>query len=1006
MEAMRKRFICLLLALVFCAPGISAFDEQKAQFFGAEDLHLRGGAMTTYQIGGGQHILVFRDGFDLVLGDNRLKSQQAVVWLVQNVVEYSGVTSVDYKATVYLQDKVSIDAGAGAKTSGMDVDKPVIEGAESLVAEFRISGEIFATADSRTEEDPRSSLIYRNGLVATGQIKLAPSRPEETVVAQQQKQIEMDESPNILEKVFGRDKTSQQVQTPGISAVTGAPLAPAPKFQYPVNISSATEAPVKVTNETLPDDTSIATILNRFYLWQKQDETGRLLEFQADSAVIFYTRRTADKKEDTDILPASTVKAAYFRGGVVMTEGNRTIRADEVYYDFQTKQALAVNTVMRTFDPVRGIPIYVKAAKLRQVAEHKFAGKDVTVTNSEFYVPKISATASEVYIVDRSAIDQQAGMFGNQSYDIMMKNVKLKLDNRPVFYWPILRGNFEVPDLPLKRVQFSRDNTFGTAVESEWYLAKVLGLREPKGVDSTLAIDTYSKRGTGVGADISYTRDSYFGNINGYIINDKGKDDLGRNRRNIEPEEGLRGMFNFQHRHFLPYHWQLTLKTSYLSDENYLESFHRQEYFGGRGQETTMHLKWLKDNRAFAILGKFRINDFADQLEELPTMQYHLTGQSLFNDKFTFYSDSIAGKYRQRIGKDHNLNISTDNFTFGSTRAELDMPLKFTKGNIVPFIAGTFGYDDRSGFNRNSAIGAGTQVGEKEVFIGQAGIRASTQYWKHFDVHSKFWDVNGIRHIVKPYLNASVFAESAKEVEQRDVFSFGILNRWQTKRGAGEKSRILDWMRLNLEYTMVSDESEMKRADKVLWNNSFAPLSDILAPDIFFGDLTGYRTFETFGPQRDSFNADYIWRLSDTTAILSDLNYDTKDREIEQFNIGLSQLVWPNLSYYIGTRYMRSIEIDGEKGSNAFTFAATYRLNPRYTISFAHQYDFKRDGTITTQVSLFRRYHRLYYGLTYSVDESLDRRSIVFSIWPEGIGELGFGSRTLIGLETPKERNY
>ena len=1003
---MHKRFICILLVPVFCAIGMSAVDEQKAQFFGAEDLHLRGGAMTTYQIADGQNILVFRDGFDLVLGDNKFKSNQAVVWLVRNVVEYSGVKSVDYKATVYLQDKVSIDSGAGAKTSSVNVSKPMIEGAESLVAEFRVSGEIFVTADSRTEEDPRASLIYHNALVATGQIKLAPSTPEETAVAQQRQQMEKYESPGIFEKVFGRDKASQQMQTPGISPVTGAPLAPAPKFQYPVNISSATETPVKVTNETLPDETSVATIVNRFYLWQKQDESGRLLEFQADSAVIFYTRRTTDKKEDTDILPASTVKAVYFRGSVVMTEGNRTIRAEEVYYDFQTKQALAVNTVMRTFDPARGIPIYVKAAKLRQVAEHKFAGNNVTVTNSEFYVPRISATASEVYIVDRSAIDKQAGMFGNQSYDILMKKVKIKLDNRTVFYWPQLRGNFEVPDLPLKRVQFSRDKTFGTAIESEWYLAKVLGLREPKGVDSTLAIDSYSKRGLGLGADISYTREDYFGNINGYIIDDKGEDDLGRNRQNIVPEKTLRGMLNFQHRQFLPYHWQLTLETSYLSDEHYLESFHREQYFGGGGQETSMHLKWLKDNQGFAILGRWRINDFADQLEDLPSAQYHLTGQSLFNDKITLYSDSMAGKFRQRIGKDHDLNISTENFTFGSTRTEIDFPLKYAKGNIVPFIAGTFGYDDRGGFARSIATGTGGKSGDYKVFIGEAGFRASTQYWKQFNVRSKFWDVNGIRHIVKPYANVSIFTESSEYVKQRDVYSLGLLQRWQTKRGTGEKSRILDWMRLNLEYTAVSDDTEMKRADRVLWNNPFAPLSNILAPDIFFGDLAGYRTFETFGPQRDSFNADYIWRLSDTTAILSDLNYDTKDSEIEQFNIGLSRLVWPNLSYYVGTRYMRSIEIDGEKGSNAFTFAATYRLNPRYTISFAHQYDFERDGTIATQVSLIRRYHRLYYGLTYGVDESLDRRTIIFSIWPEGIGELGFGSRTLVGLETPKERNY
>jgi hypothetical protein len=243
-------------------------------------------------------------------------------------------------------------------------------------------------------------------------------------------------------------------------------------------------------------------------------------------------------------------------------------------------------------------------------------------------------------------------------------------------------------------------------------------------------------------------------------------------------------------------------------------------------------------------------------------------------------------------------------------------------------------------------------------------------------------------------------------VKQRDVFSFGILQRFQTKRGAGEKSRILDWMRLNMEYTMVSDDSaEPIRPDKTLWNNPFVPLSTIMAPDILNGDLAGYRKFELFGPQRDSFNADYIWRMSDTTAILSDLNYDTKSNEIEQFNIGFSHLCWPNLSYYIGARYLRSLEVDEQKGSNAVTVAATYKINPRYTITFAHQYDYDFGKKIFNQITLIRRYHRIFYGLTYSADESLDRQAIILNIWPEGVGELAMGSRKFMSLDSPQGRN-
>lgn len=1004
-----RKFVFAVLILLSAAGRLSAVESQEAQLFGADDLHISGKTITNYQVSPGEHILAFTEGFELFVGDNHLKSSQAIVWLNSQTTEYQGVTNVEYKVKVYLQGKVLVDKGSGSKTSGLELSKNIVSGAESMVAEFAVSGEVFVTAESRIIQDVRTTQLYHDALVATGQIQLAPAeepaatqKTGKSAVAQTAPAGQKAKSPGVLTKVFGKGQSKKpQPET--------VPQAPPPKIQYPVNISGLGAEPVRITNESVPDGTNIATILSRFYLWQKQDEQGGLLEFQADSAVIFYSRTSTGGPNSVDgLLAGNTVKAIYLRGNIIMTEGQRTIRADEAYYDFQTRQGLIVNAVVRNYDPQRGIPIYLKAAKLRQVAQDKFYAKNVTLTSSEFYVPRISATASEVFITDTTAVDEQTGKIDKHSYDALMKNVKLKLDNRTVFWWPQLRSNLERPDIPLRRAQFSRDKTFGTAVETEWYLARVLGLREPKGVDSRLMIDSYSKRGIGVGADIEYQRDTYFGNINGYIINDKGEDDLGRGRQNIDANQTLRGMINFQHRQFLPEHWQLTLETSYISDERFLESFRREQYFSGRGQETSAHLKWLKDNQGFALLTKWRINDFSDELEEIPSVQYHRTGQSLFNDKFTLYSDSTLGRFRQRVGENHTLAVSTEHFTFGSSRNELDFPIKFARGNIVPYIAGTYGYDDRYGFDRNSAIGAGTgsQAGEKNVFIGELGVRASTQFWKMYNVRSKFWDVNGIRHIVKPYVNAAVFAASTDVVEQKDVFSLGVLQRWQTKRGVGEKSRILDWMRLNVEYTMVTnDNSKIRRPDKTIWNNPFVPLSATLAPDIFNGDLAGYRTFDLFGPQRDSLNADYIWRISDTTAILSDLNYDTTSNELEQFNIGYSHLCWPNLSYYIGARYLRSVEVDNEKGSNAVTFAATYKLNPRYTITYGVQYDFDFGKHIYNQISLIRRYHRLFYAFTYKADETLDSHAIILSIWPEGVSELSIGSRRYMGLDSSEGRS-
>jgi len=58
-------------------------------------------------------------------------------------------------------------------------------------------------------------------------------------------------------------------------------------------------------------------------------------------------------------------------------------------------------------------------------------------------------------------------------------------------------------------------------------------------------------------------------------------------------------------------------------------------------------------------------------------------------------------------------------------------------------------------------------------------------------------------------------------------------------------------------------------------------------------------------------------------------------------------------------------------------------------------------ANIRSEVTLVRRYHRLYCGITFRVDESMDRKSIVFSVWPEGVTELGIGQERYMGQGGP-----
>jgi hypothetical protein len=180
------------------------------------------------------------------------------------------------------------------------------------------------------------------------------------------------------------------------------------------------------------------------------------------------------------------------------------------------------------------------------------------------------------------------------------------------------------------------------------------------------------------------------------------------------------------------------------------------------------------------------------------------------------------------------------------------------------------------------------------------------------------------------------------------------------------------------------------------------PLRTIAMPGILNGDLAeGLKKFETYGPVRDYFDADYMWQISDTTALLSDGYYDIHSGTVEQLDIGFSRTRLPDLTYYIGSRYLRNTQVLKEHGTNAVIFAASYNIDERYTVVFSQQYDFDYGANVESGLTFIRRYNRMFWSLTFSTDASLDRQSVVLSIWPEGVPEAAIGSRRYTGLTGP-----
>ncbi len=953
-------------------PAASPREEPRA---GAErwlsrDLHVTAGVLLSHKVAPGQHLLLCQEGFSMTVGGRQFTSRRGFVWIAPGKSQTAGRPSQGYQIQVYLAGQV-FSRKMGDEQSA-DLAEIVPERDKAVVVKTVVNGEIFVTAEKKDTGNPRTAPLY-----------------QEAISAFEKAGLDLPPAPEPLAR-------------PGpAKAGVGEPNKPA--VGYTISYAPLTEVPLKLERTPLEEGQELITIIGRIYIWweqptEKKAEPLELREVEADSIVLW--RKATGATPARPDLSATQLQGSseiYVAGNVIFRQGQRTIYADDLYYDLQRQRGTARNVVLKTFDATRDIPIYVRAKELRQMGANEFEGDEVVLTTSEFWKPQISVQAAQIRLNDRTQEAGPGGTVPDSAYEVELKKVRFKYGNVTVLGLPTIRANRERPDLPIRSVAAGYDNTFGASLETRWFLDRLLGLRQPAGTESTLALDYYSKRGPGGGVAINYEREDYFGKFLGYMIDDHGEDRLSRTRQDVDVPDDLRGRVLLQHRQYLPYGWQLTAEASYLSDQNFLEQFYRTEFNVGKEQETLLYLKRIQDNWGLAFLGKMRINDFMDQVEELPSAEYHLTGQSLFDDHFTFFSDSQVSRFRYRFSPNNPVRSPDEFFWFTGTRNELDLPLTVGRSKVVPFVAGTFGYDDGAGFHAPLDDESGAP--KNAIWLGEGGVRMATQpYWAVYpEVESRLWDLHQMRHVITPTVTAVHYAASDAVAEQRDTLDLEIAQKWQTKRGLPGNMRSIDWLELNTSFVWVSDaDPDSAGPDQIIWNAPFIPLVDRGARVIPPIDR---RATDQFGPRQNYIGNDAILRLTDATSILGDAYFGMQTGTLEQADIGFSRLVWPELNYYIGTRYLRRFIIGDEiRSSNALTLAITYILDPRYTLVFSEQYDFHSGVNIATDLTLIRKYHRMNLALTFSVDESLDEKRVVLSLWPEGIPELTLGLRRYMGL--------
>ncbi len=734
-----------------------------------------------------------------------------------------------------------------------------------------------------------------------------------------------------------------------------------------------------------------------------------------------------------EALPKDLPIEIYMEGNIVFREGEREVYAERMYYDVNNRIGIVLDAELLTPVPNYEGLLRIKSEVLQQVGPDRFYARKSFITSSRMGRPGYRVETGDAYLEDdqRPLVDPVTGTplldpaTGEPLVEhdrlVTGRNNFLYLGEFPIFYWPVLAADLEEPSFYIRRARMKNDNVFGTQVLTDWDGFQLLGFRhQPEGTDWSLSADYLSDRGFGHGTTFTYGRDDFMGLpgpasglFDFWGIQDDGTDNLGRARRNIDPEKDYRWRLFWRHRHRLPGDFQLSAETGWISDHNFLEQYYEREWDELKDQTTGVELKRSRQNRSWSVTADYRLNDFFTQTDWLPRADHFWLGQPLLGDLVTWYEHTNVGYARFGTatapvdpGPGFGwLPWETD--PFGNpldvrgervaTRHEIDLPLKLGPTKVVPYVLGEFAHwgEDRSG-------------DDVQRLYGQVGVRASLPIWKVDPmVQSTLWNLNGLAHKVvfdldfsysdadqnlgdlplydpldddsiEAFRRRSLFTTFGGATPLRfderfyalrsglggwvtspnteiadDLLAFraGVRQRWQTKRGGPGRERIIDWITFDTHATLFPKDDRDN-----------------------FGEVLGLVDY------------DFRWHVGDRVTLLSTGAFDFFDDGVQAITVGGYLDRPPRGSLYAGIHLL-----EGPFSNTVLSASYTYRMSEKWVSTLGTSIDLGDDGNIGQRFTLTRIGESLLVSFGANVDASRGNFGVHLAVEPRFLPKTRLG---------------
>lgn len=876
-------------------------------------------------------------------------------------------------------------------------DNHVTRSGPELLVHRVVRGDIALEARQQSQQDESQSAIFQQAdtIRTAGTTELGEKYPPP------EESSALETTPNALE--------------PGMRPKAGVALGAEPAATTNPSGGWTEFHDGKMETVWVSDNTLALALSNGVSVTQTRDD-GSFLELRSDRAVLF-TTITPDQAKSLDFNDMGRkIIGAYLEGDVRIDftpakggAGEQRITADRAYYDLSTDRAIMTDVVLHTIDPLSQIPITFRAQKVRQLAIGEYNTEHVKLTSSSFAVPTYDIQSSYAYI------HQVPDPVQGTDYDFTSTGNTMYAFGVPFFYWPYLSGTLS-NDFPLRDINSGNSTIYGTYLTTEWGLLESLGRPIDKHFDVDYRLDYYSERGPGAGIDATYDGSdisdsnhdplSYLGDFTGYIIDDKGTDNLGGARAPVVPPQDLRGRVMWEHENFFPDDWQVQVRAGYVSDPTFVEQYYQPDFDQNLPYDAEFYAKQQEDTQAITFLGSFDTTHFTtnaaqqpDQfdVERLPEIGYQRIGDSLANDQLTFFSDNTFTRLRFANSR---ATLEEQGYYFGlspglpsagltgtpgnpvyreDSRQELDWPIALGQLKIVPYIEG-----------RVTEYSDSPDGDEKTRLFGGGGARMSTTFWAvDNDFNSELFDVHRIRHIIQPEIN---LYSSGTTVDADHLYDYdpdvdaisdisaaqvALHQRWETMRGGPGNWRSSDLLDLNVEGNFFANQ----------------PSAEFLNPVGFRGIFFPEDPEDSVA--RQGINADSTWHISDTMAFLASEEWNMDTHEQATASAGLAVTQSPRTSYFVADTYLQPVQ------SQVLQFEAQYEVTSKYSLQLGEDVYFTgtRTGDESMEVAVTRNFDTFAVGVSVYHDAISHLSGFNVNFVPLGAKGFNGGLRNLFAQQ-------